>query len=106
MSPASPKMSINLDKPEGKSLTGSAVAPLGQSVHELAPEAEKVLAGQVLHDVASGPLYVPAAHVEHCPLLTYCPAEQCWMQLVEPWKRVWVLQYYVNRWTGHRVLQD
>lgn len=47
----------------GARRTGDEVWLPGQFVHELAPALENVFAGQVLQLVASGPLYVPAAHV-------------------------------------------
>lgn len=66
--PYNAALSITAKARKSIQLTGSEVCPVGQSVHELAPEAENVLAGQLVQVVASAPLYVPAAHVEHCPL--------------------------------------
>jgi hypothetical protein len=45
-------------------LTGSDVAPGWQSVHEVAPESENVLAGHCEHNIASDELKVPAVHGE------------------------------------------
>ena len=46
-------------------LTGSEVAPLGQFVQLLAPDAEKVFTWQGEHDAASAELKVPAEQGVH-----------------------------------------